>query len=194
MTFDPEARNVTVFIDLSNLDKSVARLNVRVDYLELRKYLTRRFNARVFNAYTSSNLDGTSTSFLDFLELNGYRLKKCKPKLDINGRTHEKAVDTSLVADMVRCVCKNMTNHIILITGDRDMLPAVEAAQNEGCLVTLLTYSEFGCDRDLGRTCDEHIMLCDEGDEALGVIQFNPSLLRSCDGTVEADSLEEVEI
>jgi len=182
--FDSEAQNVTVFVDISNLDKSVKAKNVRVNYKEFMEYLSKRFNARIVNAYTSSNPDGSSSSFHDMLELNGYRLKKCRPQMDRYGRTHEKEVDTSLVIDMVKCVSKGMSNHVVLVSGDRDMLPAVEAVQQEGCLVTLLTFTNEGCDSSLVRICDNHVLLCKEGDEALGVIQFDPEVVRSSDGTV----------
>ena len=191
MVFDPEARSVTVFIDISNLDGSVEAKNVRIDYREFKKYLTNRFNARVVNAYTSSNSDGSSSAFHDMLELNGYRLKKCRPQTDIYGNTHEKEVDTSLVIDMVKCVYKGMTNHIVLVSGDRDMLPAVKAVQDEGCLVTLLTFTEEGCDRSLERTCDEHVLLYKEGDLALGVLEFDPRCVRSSDGTVKSEDYSE---
>ena len=192
MTFDSEARNVTVFLDLANFNESVRNKNVRVDYREFRKYLSNKFNARIVNAYTSSSVNGELSKFHHMLELSGYRLKTCRPKIDEYGNMHEKGVDTSLVIDMVKCVYKDMTNHIILVSGDKDMLPAVEAVQSEGCLVTLLTYTEDECDRDLGRICDNHILLSEEGDDALGVIQFDPTLVRSSDNTIESESIEEI--
>ncbi|MBR7152270.1 MAG: NYN domain-containing protein, partial [Candidatus Methanomethylophilaceae archaeon] len=107
-----------VFIDVSNLNISVWKYNIRVDFRELNRYFKEKFGAHIQYAYCSSEPDGGSSSFHDMLELSGYRLKKYKPRVDEMGKKHEKEVDTSLSVDMVSSVLKGLTNHVVLVTRD----------------------------------------------------------------------------
>lgn len=49
-----------------------------------------------------------------------------------DGVAQQKAVDTRLVADMLTIAFQRQVDHFVVITGDEDMVPGVEAAQDLG--------------------------------------------------------------
>jgi uncharacterized LabA/DUF88 family protein len=45
---------------------------------------------------------------------------------------HEKGVDVQMVVDMLKGAYKNEYDQFVLVSSDSDLMPAIEAAQNEG--------------------------------------------------------------
>jgi len=70
------------------------------------------------------------------------------------GSFEQKRVDVLLAVDLVRMSWDHQIQKAVLITGDSDFVPAVEAAKDAGVLVHLY-YSERTAHRELLDACDE---------------------------------------
>jgi uncharacterized LabA/DUF88 family protein len=73
--------------------------------------------------------------------------------------TQEKRVDTSLVADMVKLAAVDNYDIAILLSGDEDLLPAVEAAAGLGKQVWVATWGRNGMSTHLSPAAFGHIDL-----------------------------------
>ena len=51
----------------------------------------------------------------------------------------QKGVDTLITIDIVTFATKHLVTHLTLLTGDDDLIPAIQAAKNEGIIVTVYT-------------------------------------------------------
>lgn len=58
-----------------------------------------------------------------------------------------------LAIDMIKLALKNKVQHIILITGDSDFVPAVQYVKDEGVMVHL-RHAEKTYSKELSQTCD----------------------------------------
>ena len=70
----------------------------------------------------------------------------------------QKGVDTRICVDMALLAGKRAFSHAALVSGDSDLVPAVEAAKPEAVLVTLWHGSQTGNSRpsrELYQVCDE---------------------------------------
>ena len=54
----------------------------------------------------------------------------------------EKGVDVGLAVDMVRDILKRGVEHVILISSDTDLVPAVRVAKDEGARITYLPFDK----------------------------------------------------
>jgi uncharacterized LabA/DUF88 family protein len=76
----------------------------------------------------------------------------------------QKSVDVGLASDLVRLSAKRCIDVAILVTGDADFVPAIEAAREEGVQVRLVTSPDpRRTGRDLASAVDERVVL----DEAI---------------------------
>jgi len=76
-------------------------------------------------------------------------------KLERRGNSFEqKRVDVLLSVDLVRMSWDHQIQKAVLITGDSDFVPAVQAAKDAGVLVHLY-YSEESAHHELRDACDE---------------------------------------
>lgn len=64
----------------------------------------------------------------------GYLLKS-------NGRYHEKGVDVNIAVDMLVATYEKLCDHIILISSDTDLLPAIKKAKEKGITVEYIGFS-----------------------------------------------------
>jgi uncharacterized LabA/DUF88 family protein len=83
-----------------------------------------------------------------------------------NFYSEEKKVDTSMVADMVRLAAIDSYDVAILLSGDSDYAPALEAVRQLGKQAYVATWGRFGLSSDLRRVCFDHIDLMDSLDQA----------------------------
>ena len=69
----------------------------------------------------------------------------------------QKRVDLMLGVDMALLAGKGRLNRVVLLSGDSDFVPAIEAVKQEGILTTLWHGSErdSSASRELLQTCDE---------------------------------------
>lgn len=82
-------------------------------------------------------------------ELRQGRLRKTKI-----GTFEQKRIDVLLGVDMVRLCSKDQIDLVILIAGDADLVPAVEACKEEGAIIRL-HYHPSSISDELLNVCDE---------------------------------------
>lgn len=71
-----------------------------------------------------------------------------------SGQFEQKRIDVLLGIDMVRSCSKQQIDTVVLIAGDSDLVPAVEASKEEGAIVQLYYVTRS--------TSDELLNVCDE--------------------------------
>lgn len=175
--------NVALFFDGKNFSKGFQRYNpnAEIDYGKLAKWLTSKVSdgkGELVGAYyyTGHNSQekgetGAFTDFLKELELQtGYYVKrerrvtrrawcsKCKSKYTYRA---EKRVDTRLVADMIQLAAVNAYDAAVLLSGDQDFIPAVEAANALGKRVYVAAWPGPGVSLQLRTRCYAQIDLKD---------------------------------
>jgi len=94
--------------------------------------------------------------------------------------TTEKRVDTRLVADLIHYAANGAYDAAVLVSGDDDFVPAVEAVNALGKQVWVATWSAEELSTDLRVRCFGHIHLSD------GVAAFRADRVRALDRGVAA--------
>src|SRR6185503_3417567 len=171
---------VSIFFDGQNFYRSLLRYDetLRVDYDRLATWITERVggpNATFAGAYyyvgVSQGAPALVEAFLKGLELRpGYFVKR-EVRVRRSGRcpacgseyeyTTEKRVDTRLVADLIHFAAIGAFDAAVLISGDDDFVPAVEAVNALGRQVWVATWSAEELSTDLRVRCFGHIHLSD---------------------------------
>src|SRR5436309_365716 len=171
---------VAIFFDGQNFYRSLLRYDesLRVDYDRLATWITQQAggaNALFSGAYyyvgVSPDAPPLVEGFLKGLELRpGYFVKR-EPRVRRAGRcpgcgkeyeyTTEKRVDTRLVADLIHYAASNAFDAAVLVSGDDDFVPAVEAVNALGKQVWVATWSADELSKDLRVRCFGHIHLSD---------------------------------
>jgi hypothetical protein len=169
---------VYIFIDGQNFYRSLLRYDetMRVDYDRLATWITDKVggaNATFSGAYyyvgVSSGAPALVEAFLKGLELRpGYFVKR-EIRVKRTGRcpscgseyeyTTEKRVDTRLVADLIHFAAIGAFDAAVLVSGDDDFVPAVEAVNALGRQVWVATWSAEELSTDLRVRCFGHIHL-----------------------------------
>jgi len=135
-----KGNRVMIFLDVRNvtsLDKT-AKINFR----KMIDYLVRGRDVVAQYAYDSVRYgaDGTdiATRFHDYLRISGFELK-------LRDSTHEetqKEVDVALASDMQYQASRNNYDVAILISGDRDFVPAIEIIRAMGKRVEVASFDD----------------------------------------------------
>jgi len=123
--------------------------------------------------------------FLKGLELRpGYFVKR-EPRVRRSGRcsacgatyeyTTEKRVDTRLVADLIQLAANDAFDAAVLVSGDEDFVPAVEAVNALGKQVWVATWSADELSKDLRVRCFGEVHLSD------GIAAFRAERARGVD-------------
>ncbi len=169
---------VSIFIDGQNFYRSLLRYDesMRVDYDRLATWITHAVggpNAVFAGAYyyvgVSPGAPALVEGFLKGLELRpGYFVKR-EGRVRRTGRcpscageyeyTTEKRVDTRLVADLIHFAAIGAFDAAVLVSGDDDFVPAVEAVNALGRQVWVATWSPDELSNDLRVRCFGHIHL-----------------------------------
>src|SRR5687767_11668025 len=169
---------VSIFFDGQNFYRSLLRYDetLRVDYDRLATWITEKVggpNAVFSGAYyyvgVSQGAPALVEAFLKGLELRpGYFVKR-EPRVRRTGRcnvcsgeyeyTTEKRVDTRLVADLIHYAANGAYDAAVLVSGDDDFVPAVEAVNSLGKQVWVATWSAEELSTDLRVRCFGHIHL-----------------------------------
>src|SRR3989442_7963787 len=142
---------VSIFFDGQNFYRSLQRYDetVRVDYDRLPAWITHAvgggsaiFGGAYYYVGLSADAPPLVEGFLKGLELRpGYFVKR-EPRVRRTGRcpacggdyeyTTEKRVDTRLVADIIQYAAIGAFDVAVLVSGDDDFVPAVEAGKAPG--------------------------------------------------------------
>jgi uncharacterized LabA/DUF88 family protein len=171
---------VCIFFDGQNFYRSLQRFddNLRVDYDRLAVWITQAvggaaatFGGAYYYVGVSSDAPQMVEGFLKGLELRpGYFVKReprvrrsvrCPACGAENEYTTEKRVDTRLVADLIHHAANDNFDAAVLVSGDDDFVPAVEAVNSLGKQVWVATWSAEELSSDLRVRCFGHIHLSD---------------------------------
>src|SRR5213083_1629886 len=172
------AMKVCIFIDGQNFYRSLLRIDasLRVDYDRLATWITQAvggpstlFGGAYYYVGVSADAPQLVENFLKGLELRpGYFVKR-ESRVRRSGRcpscsadydyTTEKRVDTRLVADLIHYAANGAYDAAVLVSGDDDFVPAVEAVNALGKQVWVATWSADELSKDLRVRCFGHIHL-----------------------------------
>ena len=133
----------SLFLDGSNLYATARTLGFDIDYKRLLAYFRER--TRLIRAiYYTALMDEAEYSplrpLIDWLDYNGYMVvtKPAKEFTDSEGRRKIKGnMDIELAVDMMRLAPR--LDHVVLFSGDGDFRSLVEAVQDMGCRVTVIS-------------------------------------------------------
>ncbi len=171
MHFHPDER-IALFVDGANLYATSRSLNFDIDYKRLLECFQKR--ARLVRAiYYTALLDDADYSpirpLIDWLDYNGFRVvtKPAKEFTDAQGRRKVKGnMDIELAVDVMQLA--DSLDHIVIFSGDGDFRSLVEAVQDKGRRVsvvsTLATRPAMVAD-ELRRQADQFIDITDLRDE-----------------------------
>jgi hypothetical protein len=169
---------VSIFFDGQNFYRSLQRYDdaLRVDYDRLAAWITNAvggasaiFGGAYYYVGLSADAPPLVEGFLKGLELRpGYFVKR-EPRVRRAGRcpacggdyeyTTEKRVDTRLVADIIQYAAIGAFDVAVLVSGDDDFVPAVEAVNALGRQVWVATWSAEELSKDLRVRCFGQIHL-----------------------------------
>lgn len=169
---------VSIFIDGQNFYRSLLRYDesLRVDYDRLATWITQAvggtntvFSGAYYYVGVSPGAPALVEGFLKGLELRpGYFVKR-EGRVRRTGRcpscggeyeyTTEKRVDTRLVADLIHYAAIGAFDAAVLVSGDDDFVPAVEAVNALGRQVWVATWSAEELSTGLRVRCFGHIHL-----------------------------------
>jgi hypothetical protein len=171
---------VCIFFDGQNFYRSLQRFDetLRVDYDRLATWITQAvggpgamFGGAYYYVGVSPDAPVVVEAFLKGLELRpGYFVKRdrrvrrsvrCPACGAENEYTTEKRVDTRLVADLIHFAANGAYDAAVLVSGDDDFVPAVEAVNALGKQVWVATWSADDLSSDLRVRCFGHIHLSD---------------------------------
>ncbi len=169
---------ICIFFDGQNFYRSLQRYDdtLRVDYDRLATWITQAvggsaamFGGAYYYVGVSPDAPQVVEGFLKGLELRpGYFVKR-DPRVRRTGRcpscateyeyTTEKRVDTRLVADLIHYAANGAYDAAVVVSGDDDFVPAVEAVNALGKQVWVATWSAEELSTDLRVRCFGHIHL-----------------------------------
>jgi hypothetical protein len=171
---------ILIFFDGQNFYRSLQRYDdsLRVDYDRLATWITHAvggptamFGGAYYYVGVSADAPVVVEGFLKGLELRpGYFVKRdrrvrrsvrCPACGAENEYTTEKRVDTRLVADLIHYAANGAYDAAVLVSGDDDFVPAVEAVNALGKQVWVATWSADELSTDLRVRCFGHISLSD---------------------------------
>jgi NYN domain len=169
---------ICIFFDGQNFYRSLQRYDesLRVDYDRLATWITQAvggpgamFGGAYYYVGLSADAPPVVDAFLKGLELRpGYFVKRdrrvrrsvrCPACGADNEYTTEKRVDTRLVADLIHYAANGAYDAAVLVSGDDDFVPAVEAVNALGKQVWVATWSAEELSNDLRVRCFGHIHL-----------------------------------
>ena len=166
----PEQR-VTLLIDGPSLHATTRALGYDVDYKKLLSHFDNSVTLHRAMYYTAVNESEEFTPLkplVDWLGFNGYMLitKPFKDFTDATGRRRMKcSIHSEMSVEMLEA--SQFADHLILFSGDTEMIYAVKAVQRRGCRVTAVSTLKEGVESisaELRRAVDRFVDLTDVKD------------------------------
>ena len=158
----PKQRDITthIYIDGNNLKYALDELNIELDYVALRICLTPETGKTSFKFYTGvhSIPSQGQDRFLNYLRNCGYEVTTLNISRRENDRWKTVGDDIQIAIDLLQEVKQG--DCVILVSGDGDFIPIVEAMQHRNVEVTVVAKSDM-LSRDLERISDRVIYLDD---------------------------------
>jgi uncharacterized LabA/DUF88 family protein len=142
MNFHPTER-VALFMDGANLYATAKKLGFDIDYRRLLGYFEKKghfIRALYYTALAEDQEYSSIRPLIDWLDYNGYTMvtKPTKEFTDATGRRKVKGnMDIELAVDAMRLAPS--LDHIVLFTGDGDFRALVQALQEQGKRVTVVS-------------------------------------------------------
>lgn len=165
MAFTLRTRSAT-FIDGANIYGTSRELGMDIDYKKLLRYVSKDYELVRALYYTAvyEEKDGNRPiqQLMDFLNLNGFLVKSKPAKAFSQGSRMiiKGNMDLEIAVDALRMV--KHVSHMYLFSGDGDFRYLIEAIQNEGVRVTVVSSLKAKvCSIELCRQADEFIELED---------------------------------
>ncbi|MDR3510918.1 MAG: NYN domain-containing protein [Caulobacteraceae bacterium] len=167
MTFYPNDR-IALFIDGANLYSAAKGLGFDIDYKKLlAEFRTRGVLVRAY--YYTALVEDQDYSpirpLVDWLDYNGYSLvtKTAREYTDSQGRKRWRGdMDIEIAVDMLELA--SHIDHVVLFSGDGDFRRLVEAVQQKGVRVTVVSTLKSQppmASDDLRRQADNFVDLAD---------------------------------
>lgn len=141
-------RKMGIYIDLSNVELTSVDLNVKgmaIDYSLLVKDIAEGYELTVLRAYDGIAASGM-TPLQKSLRSAGFDVMLYEPQVKIDNTTGKKTlvqkeVDTAITTDVSWDLAFKKVDCAVIVSGDRDMHPAVKRALEEGCDVKVVALS-----------------------------------------------------
>ena len=167
MTFYPTDR-IALFIDGANLYSAARGLNFDIDYKKLLEEFRKRgvlVRAYYYTALVEDQEYSPIRPLVDWLDYNGFTVvtKPAKEYTDATGRKRFRGdIDIEIAVDMMEMAAH--VDHLVLFSGDGDFRRLVEAVQQRGVRVTVVSTVKSQppmASDDLRRQCDTFVDLAD---------------------------------
>jgi uncharacterized LabA/DUF88 family protein len=148
---------VMMFIDIRNILKSVDVVEsayLKLDLYSLARQLTGQRElvaAYIFDTRKPYGMDDPSRKFHDKLRYLGFRIV-ARESYDAN-RKEQKEVDVAMACELVVHALRDHYDVAIVVSGDRDFIPAIQHVQAAGKRVEVAAFSNSVGD-ELVRTAD----------------------------------------
>ena len=141
-------RKMGIYIDLSNVELTSVDLNIKgmaIDYSLLVKDIAEGYELTVLRAYDGIAASGM-TPLQKSLRSAGFDVMLYEPQVKIDNTTGKKTlvqkeVDTAITTDVSWDLAFKKVDCAVIVSGDRDMHPAVKRALEEGCDVKVVALS-----------------------------------------------------
>ena len=136
---------VMIFVDLQNVIRSVetmGTMRLNFDFYAMAMYLTGTRNlvgAYVFDTRMPFGVEDRLRRFHDKLRYLGFRVI-AREAYDEN-RKEQKEVDVALACELVAHAFKDNYDVAILVSGDRDFIPAIQQIQSAGKKVEVAAFA-----------------------------------------------------
>ncbi|MCE6949734.1 NYN domain-containing protein [Cereibacter sphaeroides] len=132
-----------VMIDGANFFHACRSIGLHVDFRKLHSEFASRGKLRQMCYYTAvqeTEEHDTLRPILDWLAYNGYQVMR-KPGRSAEGREETSrpraSTDVEFAVDLVRNSA--LCDHLVLMTGNREMVYPIRVAQRNGCRVTVVS-------------------------------------------------------
>ena len=167
MTFYPTDK-IALFIDGANLYSAARGLSIDIDYKKLLDEFRKRgvlIRAYYYTALVDDQEYSPIRPLVDWLDYNGFNVvtKPAREYTDQTGRRRFRGdMDVELAVDMLAMADK--ADHLVLFSGDGDFRRLVEAVQQKGVRVTVVSTMKSQppmASDDLRRQCDHFVELAD---------------------------------
>lgn len=160
-----------LFIDGSNLNATIQRLELKVDYVRLLEFFQGRgrlLRAYYYTALPKRSVESDLVPFIDFLDFNGYTIVSKPTREYYDAATNERRtkgnMDMELALDMLKLA--PYIDHAYLFSGDGDFCRLLGEVQDKGVRVTVVSSTHTDTlSKALQRKADEFLELQDIASE-----------------------------
>lgn len=133
-----------VFVDAANIDGTMSALGWEIDYSRFAQYFEKVGRLMCVRYYTCLTAVETKKKQVDWLAYNGFQpvTKMVKEMVDSQtGQYRRKGnMDVEIAVDMM--LLSEGLDHLVLVSGDGDYRRLVEALQQKGKRVTVVSTSD----------------------------------------------------